>query len=75
MNVVEEKSLKDTRSVNIFFFFFMASVYQVLTAISLFWTDIIPGFGYADGIHQFGQKYGFRALNYGVHICIVQARQ
>ena len=57
MNVIEEKSLKDTRSVNLFFLLFMASLYQVLTAASLFWTDIVPGFGFADGIHDFGHRY------------------
>lgn len=56
MNVIEEKSLKDTRSVNLIFLFFMASIYQVITAATLFWTDIIPGFGFADGIHEFGHK-------------------
>ncbi len=56
MNVIEEKSLKDTRMVNLFFLLFMASIYQVITVANLFWTDIIPGFGYSDGFGQFGQK-------------------
>ena len=56
MNVIEEKSLKDTRNVNLFYLLFCTSSYQLLTVGFLFWTDIIPKFGYADGIHEFGEK-------------------
>ena len=56
MNVIEEKSLKDVRNVNLFFLLFWTSLYQLLTVGVLFWVDILPGFGFADGIQQFGQR-------------------
>ena len=57
MNVVEEKSMKDSRKVNPYYFLFFSSFYQLITAMLLFWTDIIPGFGMTNGIHEFGSKY------------------
>ena len=56
MNVIEEKSLKDTRNVNLFYLLFWTSLYQLITVGTLFWVDILPSFGFADGIYQFGQK-------------------
>jgi hypothetical protein len=61
MNVVEEKGLKmqnvmSRRGVNIFYFLFWESVYQLLSVMALFWVDIIPGYGFADTITQFGKK-------------------
>ena len=56
MNVIEEKSLKDTRNVNLFYLLFWTSLYQLITVGALFWVDILPSFGFADGIYQFGQK-------------------
>lgn len=56
MNVIEEKSLKDTRNVNMFYLLFWSSLYQLLTVFVLFWTDLIPGFGYTNNIHEFGEK-------------------
>ena len=57
MNVIEEKSLKDTRNVNLFYLLFWTSLYQLITVGALFWVDILPSFGFADGIYQFGQKW------------------
>ena len=57
MNVVEEKSMKDSRKVDPYYFLFFSSFYQSITAALLFWTDIIPGFGMTDNIHEFGNKY------------------
>ena len=56
MNVIEEKSLKDTRNVNLFYLLFWTSLYQLITVGALFWVDILPSFGFAEGIYQFGQK-------------------
>lgn len=56
MNVFEEMSLKDSRKVNMFYFLFWSSFYQLVTVSLLFWADFIPEFGYAQGIEQFGQK-------------------
>ena len=56
MNVIEELSLKDSRKVNLFYFLFWSSLYQLLTVGLLFWADIVPEFGYAKGIQEFGRK-------------------
>ena len=56
MNVIEEKTLKDKRSVNLFYFLFWSSLYQLIAMVLMFWTDIIPGFGYTNGINDFGKK-------------------
>ena len=66
MNVIEEKSLKDTRNVNLFYLLFWTSLYQLITVGTLFWVDILPSFGFADDIYQFGQKWvcnTFKKLN------------
>lgn len=57
MNVVEEMSLKDKRNVNMFYLLFCSSFYQLLVVWVFFWTDLIPGFGYTNNIHEFGEKY------------------
>ena len=57
MNVVEEMSLKDKRNVNMFYLLFCSSCYQLICVFALFWTDILPKFGYTDNIHEFGEKY------------------
>jgi drug/metabolite transporter (DMT)-like permease len=56
MNVVEEKSLKDKRNVNMFYLLFCSSSYQLITVFAFFWTDLIPHFGYTSNIHEFGEK-------------------
>lgn len=56
MNVIEEKSLKDTRRVNLFFLLFWTSLYQLITVWALFWVDIIPNFGFAHSVENFGEK-------------------
>ena len=57
MNVIEEKSLKDTRKVNMFYLLFVTSTYQLITVWCLFWTDLIPNFGFVDkSITEFGEK-------------------
>ena len=57
MNVIEEKSLKHRKKINLTYFLFCTSCYQLLTALFLFWVDIIPGFGFDKGIHEFGKRY------------------
>lgn len=57
MNVIEEKSLKDTRRVNLFYLLFCTSMYQTLTVWALFWVDIIPHFGFAHSLSDFGEKW------------------
>ena len=61
MNVWEEKALKlqdnqSKKGVNLVYFLFWTSLYQLLTVGAFFWADIIPGFGNAKDIKQFGRK-------------------
>ena len=56
MNVFEEMSLKDTRKVNLFYLLFWTSLYQLITVMCLFWVDILPKFGFAESMKQFGEK-------------------
>lgn len=56
MNVIEEKSLQDTRRVNLFYLLFCTSLYQLITVWALFWVDIIPHFGFAHSVENFGAK-------------------
>ena len=56
MNVVEEMSLKDKRNVNVFYLLFCSSFYQVMCLFAFFWVDLVPKFGYANNIHEFGEK-------------------
>jgi hypothetical protein len=56
MNVIEEKSLKDTRRVNLFYLLFCTSLYQLITVWALFWADIIPHFGFPKNVEEFGEK-------------------
>jgi len=64
MNVIEEKSLKlqsrgAGKGVNIVFFLFMTSLYQLLTVGAFFWADVIPNFGNVKNVKQFGKNYWF----------------
>ncbi len=56
MNVIEEKSLKDTRTVNLFYFLFWTSLYQLVSVGVLFWVDVVPWYGFAGSIQTFGEK-------------------
>jgi hypothetical protein len=59
MNVIEEMSLKDKRNVNMFYLLFCSSFYQLVCVFAFFWTDLIPGFGYTNSIHGFGENYQY----------------
>ena len=69
MNVVEEMSLKDKRNVNMFYLLFCSSCYQLICVFALFWTDILPKFGYTDNIHEFGEKYAKYTNQTACHRC------
>ena len=56
MDVIEEKSLKDKRKVNLFYLLFWTSSYQLITVWMLFWVDLIPHFGFANSARDFGEK-------------------
>ena len=61
MTVLQEKGVKmqhhaSSERVNMVYFMFWTSFYQLLTAGTLFWVDIIPWFGNAKNIYEFGRK-------------------
>lgn len=63
-NVLQEKGLKmkSSRSaagVNTVYFLFWISFYQFILAAMFFWTDVIPGFGNSNDIHEFAQNWWF----------------
>lgn len=61
--IYAEKSLKSAKStmtkerLNMVYYLFWTKSYQLATVLFLFWTDIIPEFGYTDSIQQFWKKY------------------
>ncbi|KAL9954562.1 hypothetical protein ACROYT_G042118 [Oculina patagonica] len=62
MNVLEEKGVKmqnemSRRGVNLVYFLFWTSAYQLLCVGSLFWLDILPWYGNVDNIKEFGKKW------------------
>ena len=57
MNVIEELSQKGLKKSGTYFIsYYWSSLYQLLTVGLLFWADIVPEFGYAKGIQEFGRK-------------------
>ena len=60
-NVIEEKSLKlknvtSGKGVNLIYFLFWTSLFQLITVGMFFWADIIPGFGNTKNISEFGKR-------------------
>mmetsp|Transcript_73732 Transcript_73732/g.173181 ORF Transcript_73732/g.173181 Transcript_73732/m.173181 type:complete len:306 (-) Transcript_73732:112-1029(-) len=71
MNVLSEKSLQDDkenglkaaeRPVNLIWWLFWTSLYQLFGVAFLFWADLIPGFGNAASPHELGvsMRHGFK---------------
>ncbi|KAL9954561.1 hypothetical protein ACROYT_G042117 [Oculina patagonica] len=64
MNVLEEKGVKmenktSRKGVNLVYFLFWTSTYQLLCVGSLFWLDILPWYGNVDNIKEFGKNWWF----------------
>ena len=62
MNVLEEKGVKmenktSSKGINLVYFLFWTSLYQLLCVSSLFWLDILPWYGSVDNVKEFGKKY------------------
>ena len=62
MNVLEEKGVKmenktSSKGINLVYFLFWTSLYQLLCVSSLFWLDILPWYGYVHNVKEFGKKY------------------
>ena len=68
MNVVEEKSMKDSRKVDPYYFLFFSCLYQFIFVVLLFWTDIIPGFGYTSNIREFGNKCVAPTVTFNIRV-------
>ena len=64
MNVISERGVKmenqtSRRKINLVYFLFWTSLYQLICVGSLFWLDILPWYGHVDSISEFGRKYVF----------------
>ena len=64
MNVIIERGVKmenqiSRRRINLTYFLFWTSLYQLICVGLLFWIDILPWYGYVDSISEFGRKYVF----------------
>jgi len=62
MNVLEEyvvkmKNQTSRKGINLVYFLFWTSLYQLICVGSLFWLDILPWYGNVDTISEFGRKY------------------
>ena len=62
MNVLEEyvvkmKNQTSRKGINLVYFLFWTSLYQLICVGSLFWLDILPWYGNVDNISEFGRKY------------------
>ena len=61
MNVLEERGVKmenkgSKKGVDLVFFLFWTSSYQLLCVALFFWADILPWYGNVDNINEFGRK-------------------
>ena len=61
MNVIEEKGVKmesksSKKGINLMYFLFWTSSYQLLCVGLLFWLDILPWYGNVGNIQEFGEK-------------------
>lgn len=70
VSIIIEKSVKSSSSarrgsydddtdINIAYVLFWCYLFSLLSHMLLFWTDIIPGFGMADGVIQFSEGFWF----------------
>lgn len=68
MNVISERGVKmenktSRRKINLVYFLFWTSLYQLICVALLFWLDILPWYGNVDSISEFGRKYVFFSFN------------
>ena len=64
MRVLEERGVKTEsgtsgKQINLVYFLFWTSTYELLCIVALFWTDILPWYGDVDSIKNFGKRYIF----------------
>ena len=64
MNVIVERGVKmenqmSRRRINLVYFLFWTSSYQLICVAFLFWLDILPWYGNVDSISEFAKKYVF----------------
>jgi len=64
MNVISERGVKmenktSRRKINLVYFLFWTSLYQLICVALLFWLDILPWYGNVDSISEFGRNWWF----------------
>ena len=58
MNIFEESIFNDIHYFDGYYMLAWESLYQITTVLLLFWTDIIPGFGFSPDIGAWGKQLG-----------------
>ena len=70
----KDRNETDMQEVNFFYIMFWNGLFSSLNAILLFWTDLIPGYGFLDNIIDLGNMLRFNLLCvFGANECGVQA--
>ncbi|PFX25296.1 hypothetical protein AWC38_SpisGene10053 [Stylophora pistillata] len=64
MNVIQEKGVKmenksSKKGINLLYFLFWTSSYQLLCVGVLFWLDVLPWYGNVSNIQEFGENWWF----------------
>jgi len=64
MNVLEERGVKmenqsSRKGINLVYFLFWTSTYQLLCVATFFWADILPWYGNVSNIKEFGNNWWF----------------
>ena len=62
MIVLSERGIKmesqtSKKGINLVYFLFWTSTYQLLCVATFFWADILPWYGNVDSVNEFGRKY------------------
>lgn len=75
MNVLEERGVKmeikeshgSKKGINLVYFLFWTSLYQLLCVSLFFWADFLPWYGQVDNIKEFGKNwwYGIQCFFHG----------
>ena len=80
MNVLEEyvvkmKNQTSRKGINLVYFLFWTSLYQLICVGSLFWLDILPWYGNVDNVSEFGRKYVILFYNFICSLAPSPARE
>lgn len=77
MRVLEERGVKTEsgtsgKQINLVYFLFWTSTYELLCIVALFWTDILPWYGDVDSIKNFGKRYIFFVIGPRFSLCLLE---